>query len=79
MGSNNQPSVHGARWDKGVVLKGVSNGEGVAVPVNNPRRGLPRRGISGTNASSTVKVEGGKVFATPTVPAGEEFTVVAEY
>ncbi len=79
MDSNTQPTVHGARWAGGVVLKGVSLGEGVPVTLNNPRRGLPRRGLSGNNASSTVKVEGGKIFATPTVAEGESFSVVAEY
>ena len=78
-GKDLQPQSHGAKWDGGVVLKGVSLGEGVRTQLSNPKRGLPKRGISGSGASSNVVVEGGKIFAMPEVPAGQEFNIVVEY
>lgn len=79
IGEDLQPLVHGATWGEGVVLKGISQGEGIPAQLGNPKRGLPLRGVSGHGASPALNVEGGKIYATPDVPEGQTFTVVAEY
>jgi hypothetical protein len=73
------PLAHGASVEGMTVVKGVSQGPGVPVQVNNPKRGLPKRGYSGFNASSVIKVEGGKIYATPNNSEGEDFAVLVEY
>lgn len=66
---------HGAAWGAaGVVLRARSRGPGVAVPVNWPRTGSPRRLLSG---DATLRV-GHKITLTSTLPRGREFFVVAE-
>lgn len=68
---------HGADWGDGVVLRAVSKGPGVAVPVRHPRNGGPvRRVLSGLGR---VDYRGGVLYLTPeAAAAGQEFTLTVE-
>lgn len=67
---------HGSTVDEGVVLRGRSKGPGVAIPVQSPLGGPPRRVVSGPGDARWL---GGDLFITPTsAAAGEEFAIVVE-
>jgi len=68
---------HGAEWGGGVVLRAISRGVGVPVPVRNPRGPIPQRLLTGQAES---KSQNGSLFLTPSAASeGQPFYVVAEY
>ena len=68
---------HGADWGGGVVLRGTSRGEGVPIPVTNPRGPVPRRVVSG---QGDMESRNGSLTITPSAATqGEPFFIVAEF
>ena len=76
-----QPKTHGTRWNDtaGVVIKGISRGQGEAVELSNPRRAQPRRVLTSEGVTSDLKQESGKLSVTSDKEAGEPINLIVEY
>lgn len=68
---------HGAEWGGGVVLRGISRGPGVPIPVNSPRGPIPRRVMTG---QGELQSRNGLLTITPSATEqGKPFFLVAEF
>jgi hypothetical protein len=81
---------HGAEWDKGTVLRFISRGPGIPVPVSNPHRSgaNPVRVMADIRHTATIDHDGRQsnrapsartIHVIPDAPEGEEVAITVEF